>query len=94
MGEEMGFKNPQETIWEIEHDRIPRPERLAVVRQFLDAIKQDDDPNGTPVSEGTSAGAPMQSATIAEVMAWARARVAEIAGVRVDAVKLDLRLES
>ena len=32
-------------------------------------------------------------ATIAEAMAWARERVAEIAGVRVDVVKLDLKLE-
>jgi hypothetical protein len=31
--------------------------------------------------------------TIAEVMAWTRERVAEIAGVRVEAVKLDLKLE-
>ena len=31
--------------------------------------------------------------TIAEVMAWARDRVAEIAGVKVDSVKLDLKLE-
>jgi len=34
-----------------------------------------------------------QPTTIAEVMAWARKRVAEIAGVQVDAVKLDLKLE-
>ena len=32
-------------------------------------------------------------ATIAEVMAWARNRVAEIAGVQAEAVKLDLKLE-
>jgi len=32
--------------------------------------------------------------TIAEVMKWARERVAEIAGVRVDAVRLELRLET
>ena len=31
--------------------------------------------------------------TIADVMAWARERVAEIAGVRVEAVKLDLKME-
>jgi hypothetical protein len=31
--------------------------------------------------------------TIAEVMAWARERVAEIAGVRIEAVKLDLKVE-
>jgi hypothetical protein len=32
-------------------------------------------------------------ATIAEVMAWARTRVAEIAGVKAEAVKLDLKVE-
>lgn len=37
MGEEMGFKNPQETIWDIENGRVPRPARFAMVRQFLDA---------------------------------------------------------
>ena len=31
--------------------------------------------------------------TIAEVMAWARAQVAALAGVRVEAVKLDLKVE-
>jgi hypothetical protein len=30
---------------------------------------------------------------IAEVMAWARERIAEIAGARIDAVKLDLKIE-
>jgi hypothetical protein len=33
-----------------------------------------------------------QPSTIGEVMAWARNRVAEIAGVTVDQVKLDLRV--
>jgi len=32
-------------------------------------------------------------ASIAEVMAWARERVAELAGVRAEAVKLDLKIE-
>jgi hypothetical protein len=32
-------------------------------------------------------------ATIAEVMAWARTKVAELAGVSVDRVKLDLKVE-
>jgi len=35
----------------------------------------------------------VQPTTIAEVMAWARSRVAEIAGVRIDAVRLDLKVE-
>ncbi len=47
---------------------------------------------GGTIDEGT--GQEVQPATIAEVMAWTRRRVAEIAGVRVDAVKLDLKLES
>jgi hypothetical protein len=34
-----------------------------------------------------------QPATIAEVMSWARERVAVLAGVPIDAVKLDLKLE-
>ena len=43
-----------------------------------------------PVLAGSS---PQQPATIAEVMAWAREWVAEIAGIRPEAVKLDLKLE-
>jgi hypothetical protein len=39
------------------------------------------------------AGDVPQFGTIAEVMAWARERVADIAGVRVEAVKLDLKVE-
>jgi hypothetical protein len=35
----------------------------------------------------------VHATTIAQVMAWARERVAEIAGVRVEAVKLDLKVE-
>lgn len=31
--------------------------------------------------------------TIAEVMAWSRSRVADIAGVKIEAVKLDLKIE-
>jgi hypothetical protein len=35
----------------------------------------------------------LQPTTIAEVMDWARERVAKIAGVKVEAVKLDLKVE-
>ncbi len=49
---------------------------------FTDQMVDDDD----GVNEGPQLG------TIAEVMAWARTRVAEIAGVRTQAVKLDLKV--
>lgn len=45
---------------------------------------------GEEISPGTTEPA---NSTIAEVMAWARKRVAEIAGVGVESVKLDLRVE-
>jgi hypothetical protein len=61
----------------------------------------------TLIAAATSSGAPAEDksladeeieqetrpATIAEVLDWARERVAEIAGVRVDAVKLDLKVQ-
>lgn len=37
--------------------------------------------------------APPTLATIADVMAWARSRVAQLAGVQTEAVKLDLKVE-
>lgn len=42
--------------------------------------------------ETAEAAAP-RFTTIAEVMAWAREQLAEIAGVKLDAIKLDLRVE-
>jgi hypothetical protein len=42
---------------------------------------------------GLELNVPTSPKTIAEVMAWARERVAAIAGVNVEAVKLDLKLE-
>jgi hypothetical protein len=45
------------------------------------------------LTQSEQRSSPRQPATIAEVMAWARERVAEMAGVRVEAVKLDLKLE-
>jgi transcriptional regulator with XRE-family HTH domain len=83
MGEEMGFKNPQETIWDIEKGRVPRRERREIVRKFLDANRQEAGPAETPA----------QPSTIAEVLAWARRRVAQLAGVDIESVKLDLKLE-
>jgi len=53
------------------------------------AQANDDDP-------GQAAGeisAQPALTTIAEVMAWARSRVAELAGVQTEAVKLDLKVE-
>ncbi|MDT3684763.1 MAG: hypothetical protein RO009_06955 [Pseudorhodoplanes sp.] len=44
------------------------------------------------VPDDESSEAP-RTGTIADVMAWARQRISEIAGVRPDAVKLDLKLE-
>ena len=43
--------------------------------------------------EGQEAAVGEGPSTIAEVVAWARTRVAHLAGVRADAVKLDLRIE-
>jgi hypothetical protein len=51
-------------------------------------VRGDDDP-----SEERAEQPEARPATIAEVMAWARERVAEIAGVRVESVKLDLKVE-
>jgi len=45
-----------------------------------------------PASEKAPVEAP-RPRTIAEVMAWARQQVADVAGVRVEAVKLDLKIE-
>jgi hypothetical protein len=46
---------------------------------------------GAPATE--ELGEPVQLVTIAEVMTWARGRVAELAGVTIDAVKLELKVE-
>jgi hypothetical protein len=43
--------------------------------------------------EAGEGGPPAAFNTTAEVMAWARHRLAEIAGIRADAVKLELKLE-
>jgi hypothetical protein len=56
----------------------------------LAAPDEDADVSEAPVSVGVAAPRHM---TIADVMAWARERVAEIAGVKVEAVKLDLKVE-
>lgn len=64
---------------------------IAQARQGPDSDEQVvDDPEGD--MEG-GASAPSNPKTISEVMAWARGRVAAIAGVNVEAVKLDLKVE-
>jgi hypothetical protein len=63
----------------------------------LDELLTDDADKVQPQVERADDDADPQvfrPATIAEVMKWARERVAEIAGVRVDAVRLELKLES
>jgi hypothetical protein len=51
-----------------------------------------DDNNATDMEPEEVESAPRLT-TIAEVVAWARERVAEIAGIKVEAVKLDLKME-
>jgi len=51
------------------------------------------DPDEPEAMEGEVVGDAPSFSTIAEVMAWARERVAALAGVRVEAVKLDLKVE-
>lgn len=46
-----------------------------------------------PEAAASEIAVPPTLATIADVMAWTRTRVAQIAGVQTDAVKLDLRVE-
>lgn len=53
-------------------------------------VEANDEKPGQAVDE---IPAPPRLATIAEVMAWARNRVAQIVGVRAEAVKLDLKVE-
>lgn len=59
--------------------------------------KHDGEPATTP-DKGESAGAggvvTGEHHTIAEVMDWARKRIATLSGVRAEAVKLDCRIES
>lgn len=50
----------------------------------------DDEETTSDTAEGPAAP---DISTIADVMAWARGRVAELAGVQIEAVKLDLKIE-
>jgi hypothetical protein len=53
----------------------------------------EDRPIGAEAQEIQTGALAGQPETIAEVMAWARKRVAELAGLRLEAVRLDLKLE-
>jgi hypothetical protein len=67
---------------------------LAVVQaqQGPGSDEEAAEPDMAPNTEIETA-APNNPKTIAEVMAWARGQVAAIAGVNVEAVKLDLKVE-
>jgi len=49
--------------------------------------------NSTPVLPSSAASQPPSLTSIADVLAWTRQRLADIAGVRAEAVKLDLKIE-
>jgi hypothetical protein len=74
---------------------VPYP---STVVYTVDELAVADTNNGTPAEvEGVDDEPELQQfhpTTIAEVLRWAKERVAEIAGVRVDAVRLELKLES
>jgi hypothetical protein len=63
----------------------------------IEELIKGDTGEGADLDEVTSEIEEMRGSrpnTIAEIMAWARDRIAEIAGVAPGAVKLDLRLET
>ena len=62
---------------------------LDVLFQEMTSVHSDD--GDTAITEPDDEKA--QLVTISDVMTWARERVADIAGVRVEAVKLDLKVE-
>jgi len=57
------------------------------------ATKRPSVPLATSAPFESEAAPASHFSTIADVMSWARQRVSEIAGVRVEAVKLDLKIE-
>jgi len=57
------------------------------------AAEMPEDDEAEAVAEVDAEEHQTLPATIAEVMAWARTKVAELAGVNVDRVKLDLKVE-
>ncbi len=69
---------------------------LVVVYPLQELLTGQADKVQPPIKRADDDADPQElcPATIAEVMKWARERVAEIAGVSVDAVRLELKLES
>lgn len=63
--------------------------------RILDLLQEGSDEADTPPEANEAASAPSEPVmtTISDVMAWARDRVAQLAGVRIEAVKLDLKIE-
>jgi hypothetical protein len=56
-------------------------------------VQANEDAEEAEALERTEATEPPRFTTIAQVMAWAREQVAELAEIRIEAVKLDLKLE-
>ena len=73
-------------------EKYPRVAMYSIEALLSDGAEQSQEAEGG-LPAGDEAEPPARLTTIAEVMAWARERVAEIAGVRVEAVKLDLKME-
>jgi transcriptional regulator with XRE-family HTH domain len=97
----VGVKRGAISVWE--HDvRLPRPKNLRELGgpQALDCpveyLRTGAGPGPTWLTPENSMSNQRRSEgaeTIAEVMSSARERIAQIAGVRTDAVKLELKLE-
>jgi hypothetical protein len=70
-------------------------ERVALypMEMLMAEAKAAEWSDGDGELEATAEGDEVQPTTIAEVIAWAKEQVARIAGVRVEAVKLDLKVE-
>ena len=68
-----------------------KPVAAYSIKELLSSTKEDDQDEPTSGDQLEQHGG--QAETIADVMAWARRRLAQIAGVRVEAIKLDLKVE-
>ena len=65
---------------------FPLEELTAEIPAEQAAVPEDRDTAGTPATR--------EPQTIADVMDWARKRIATLSGVRMDAVRLDCRIET
>ena len=65
---------------------FPLEELTAEIPTQPAAVPEDRDTAGTPATR--------EPQTIADVMDWARKRIATLSGVRMDAVRLDCRIET